>query len=459
MLPRASRAAHGGQHLRALCVVALAGSAGCYHRNPGPVPYDAAAAPARVEHVAPNAPEASIEVMVRAGSAHDPMGREGLAWLTADLLRHGGTRAMDPAAFDGALADLGAEIDVTVGPEVVRFRARGPAANGAAIEALLGAMLSAPRFDDAALSTAILRATDAIAARGNAEPPALASDAIRAWVFRGHPYGHLMEGRSGDLATIRAPEVRQFYADRYVRIATVGCVAAPSPAGDALGAALEALPPRLYRDVTPRIVEPVEGRRTLWVEHEGTEASIHLAQPLELHPGEGAGALVAVLALEEQLTDAVETKRALGSVQVALDPFEDEPVFATVQPMLQVAIDRVASANVATALQTVFDALATPPDQIADADAIRARLANARAVAVELDPCGFALANDLVGPSASHGLADPVDPDVVAATLRRVWRADGWKVLVVGEGGHEIAAAIDEGNPAPLVYATDDLFR
>ncbi len=341
------------------------GGLGCYHRNPGPAPYALAEGPPRIERIpASSADIARSEVAIRAGSAHDPVGREGLAWLTADLLRHGGTRAMDPDAFERALAELGAEIIVEVGPELVRFRAVGPAANGAAIEVLLGAMVSEPRFDEAAFPIAVQRATSALAAREAAEPADLGADAIRTWVFRGHPYGHLMEGRSGTLPTIRAPEVRQFYADRYVRPASVGCVVGAAPAGDSLGAALTALPPRLYRDVTPRIVEPVEGRSILWVESDRVDASIHLGRPLELQPSEGGEALVALRALEEALRTALENGPGLGTVRVALDPDATEPALASVQPMIDVAVETTPD-NVAAALRTVLDTLATPPERVA----------------------------------------------------------------------------------------------
>jgi len=98
MLPRGPREGHARRGFPAvflsLGVLALGG---CYHKNPGTVPYAAAEAPARVQRIdAPAADVVRVQVTVRAGSAHDPTGREGTAWLTAELLRHGGTRALDP---------------------------------------------------------------------------------------------------------------------------------------------------------------------------------------------------------------------------------------------------------------------------------------------------------------------------------------------------------------------------
>jgi hypothetical protein len=454
MLPRGQRATHARPCVRVLGIaIAALMAGGCYHRNPGPVPYAAAEGPARLQRLdAPSAGDiAWMEVGIRAGSAHDPLGREGIAWLTADLLRHGGTRAMDPGAFDRALADLGAEIDVEVGPEIVRFRARGPA-NRAAIEALLGAMVSEPRFDEGAFPDAVQRATSALAAHESAPASDLGSDAIRTWVFRGHPYGHLMEGRRGTLETIRAQEVRQFYADRYVRAASAGCVIGQAPAGDALGAALTALPPRLYRDVTPRIVEPVDGRRLLWVESESAEASIHLGRPLELLPGEADEALVALRVLENELAAKVDTKRGLGVVRVALDGSGSDPALTSVQPMVHVSID-TSPDNVPFVLRSVFDTLGEETVGASGADAVRTELMRAHASARESDPCGFALAATLVRTAAADDLDEPQDPAVLAATMRRAWSAEGWKVLVVAPDGQRIAETIREEKPTPPVYA------
>jgi hypothetical protein len=439
-------------------MLGIALAAGCYHKDPGPVPYAAAEGPARIARIpGALADTASIEVAIRAGSAHDPAGREGLAWLTAELVRHGGTRAMDPDAFDQALADLGAEITVEVGAELVRFRAVGPAANGAAIEALLGAMVSEPRFDDSAFPIAVERATSAVAAREAATTPALAAEAVRLWVFRGHPYGHLVEGRSGTLPTIRAAEVRHFYAERYVRAATVGCVVGDAPAGEPLGAALTTLPPRLYEDVTPRIVEPVDGLRVLWLEAHGSDASVQLGRPLELVSGEGGEAWVAMKALEESLRGSID-----GTVRVGLDPDLEG---GTVQPMIRVSVDTTPD-RVAAALKALFDTLAAPPEGLPDRERLHAEGVAERTAARASDACGAAFVSSLV--PGSVDLMDPIDETVLRTLMGRVWNADGWKVLVVTPGAAGIAQSLREGNPTPPVYAaasasdaisTDVLFR
>jgi hypothetical protein len=300
------------------------------------------------------------------------------------------------------------------------------------VEVLLTAMVSEPRFDGAALPALVQQATTAIAA--HASGPELGTDVLIAWVFRGHPYGHLVEGRSGSIGTLTASELQQFYADRYLRVATAACIAGPP---DTLE--LSGLPARLYKDVTPRIVEPVEANRFLFVDG-GADASIHLGRVVDFHPSDGAEVLVAAEVLKARIADALET-----DVEVAVGPG------ATVQPLLEVTVGHVA--DVPAALHAIDQVLAAKPADAPDGEAIRARLAAALAH-------GCTISRSLVGPDAADDLENPVDPASFSAMLASVWQPTGWKIVVVSPNVAQIAGSIGEGNAAAPVYAaTDDLFR
>lgn len=125
-------------------------------------------------------------MLVRAGSAFDPPGREGLAWAAAHAVATG----------------IGAE--VRVGPELVEFSRAGLA---------VGAATRGPPARDCAG-----RAEDVFATR----------------FWAGHPYGHPVWGRSSVLPTISDLEIAQFVDRWYVNpaIAIVGPadVTLPAPA-------------------------------------------------------------------------------------------------------------------------------------------------------------------------------------------------------------------------------------
>lgn len=160
----------------------------------------------------------TLVLLVRAGSAYDPPGREGLSFALA----HG-------------LA-VRAGVEAEVGSELVRFtipEGRAPALAAALVEAV---------------EEAVVRAGVESAAPGRS-CRAIARDAARAWGLAGHPYGHRPEGRASVLPTLSPGEAQGFRQLRYVRDAAVLLV---GPGADARPL-LDVLPPALSRSVTPAV--------------------------------------------------------------------------------------------------------------------------------------------------------------------------------------------------------------
>ena len=64
---------------------------------------------------------ANMLVVVRAGYAHDPIGKEGLSKITAEMLRQGG-KVQQRKKWLERQENIGIEeIDIDVGPELVQF--------------------------------------------------------------------------------------------------------------------------------------------------------------------------------------------------------------------------------------------------------------------------------------------------------------------------------------------------
>lgn len=134
-----------------------------------------------------------VVLALRAGSAFDPPGREGLAWVAAHAVA-------DP---------LG--VTVEVGPELVLFTI--PAEKVGAFAAAIGVAPGAEAVAGARVAAGV--ALDTLDCR------ALAERAWDAWMYTGHPYGHAPEGRRGVLETLTAVEVANFQEVRYTRSAAV----------------------------------------------------------------------------------------------------------------------------------------------------------------------------------------------------------------------------------------------
>lgn len=276
--------------------------AGCFWRpDPGVAPLALAEAPVVPLAQPWSEPEVQLRVVVRAGSAADPVGREGLAWLTANALVSGGTRTRGPAEVQAQLEGWGAELRAEVGPETVAFDLHVPPAHAVEAARLLGELLVSPGLDPVAVSHARARAQLALASLADAPPPALATQVLGVWLHESHPYGHLPLGRPEGLAVSAPLDVAQFHARRYVRSALAAGVAGPAgpelhQAQDALGAELSKAAPLLSAAPTPRLLPSREGRALLVVDHEGPAAGIALGQALDLRWDEPDGIALAAAA-------------------------------------------------------------------------------------------------------------------------------------------------------------------
>ncbi|MEN9786556.1 MAG: hypothetical protein RLZZ299_1820 [Pseudomonadota bacterium] len=187
---------------------------------------DTLVVPPRAE-VRADVPAGMVRVVVAAGSAWDPPGREGLAFAAAHVVAHG------LAGPDAGKAR------VEVSEDVVRLTF-----DAASLPDWMTAVGAVP--DAAALATA----RDAAQAWWDgASCEALAEAAWAHVAYRGHPYGHAPAGRRGVHATWTAAEVRGFLARNWVR----GAVRVAAASAEVDTTLLSALPGRLPRPAVPAV--------------------------------------------------------------------------------------------------------------------------------------------------------------------------------------------------------------
>lgn len=322
---------------RALRATALAGGllvVGCWSGRPGPVPVDVAAAPVRIVAQPVQGPVTWITVAVRAGSAHDPVGKEGLSALTARLLREGGAGERTPEAVDRLLYRLGTDIDVVVGKELVTYRVKVLTEDLPLVTSLVADMFTAPALDADTHGRLVEELTDELTKGILQDDEATGLEVFDTLLYSGHPYGHPVAGRAGVVGTLTVDDVRSFLATHYLRSTVVLGVAgsAVEPAGgwvsdspaaadlDGLHAALSTLPDTIYDPPTPKRVPAVEGRSLLVVEKSTESTGIHFGHPTELHRGhpDWPAVLLAFTALGEhrqshgRLYQALREERGLN---------------------------------------------------------------------------------------------------------------------------------------------------
>jgi len=159
----------------------------------------------------PQVPIVALMLLVRRGAASDPIGKEGLAAVTADMLDEG-TGERSAIDMHEALARLGAQFDTDIGSDAtvasitVLSRFTAPAL------ALLSDILVRPalREDDFA-RVRQLRLHRLTQIRDM--PGAVADRAFLRLLYGAHPYGHSPIGSEASLAAMTVDDVRRFHAE------------------------------------------------------------------------------------------------------------------------------------------------------------------------------------------------------------------------------------------------------
>jgi zinc protease len=253
--------------------------------DPGPIEADQIQAPVRlVEAPDPDSPNVYLAAMVRAGSALDSVGKEGLAHLTAQALVQAGAGDRNADAVREALYPIAADFDLVVSQEWVALRLACHHAQAALCVELFADVLTSPRFAEDDVSRLRDEAIYAVDKGLLSNDEALGEAGLNALVYEAHPYGHPTEGRSGSLELLDAEHSKAFHARHYVRhTTTVGIAGQFSPelVSD-LRSRLEVLPAAK----APELLLPKPlgdgGRRLMVMETANDVTGFHLAHPLEV---------------------------------------------------------------------------------------------------------------------------------------------------------------------------------
>jgi len=169
---------------------------------------------ARVYFVRADAiPMLDVSLDLDAGARRDPVGRAGLASMTAGMLARG-VRGMDEPAIADAFADLGAQRGGGAGADRAGVSLRtlsSPREREAAV-ALLARLVSEPVFPEALLARERERTIQALR-EARVRPDAIAQRAFWAAMYPQHPYGR--EPTPESVAAITRDDLVDFHRRHY----------------------------------------------------------------------------------------------------------------------------------------------------------------------------------------------------------------------------------------------------
>lgn len=167
-------------------------------------------------------PIVSLNVIVKAGATADPAGKEGVAAVTAALLRRGtATRSADQFAEDmdfiGGSFGAGATVDATVinAEFMKKDLARG-------LDLVADALMR-PAFAAEEVTKHVTQRVDGIKS-AKERAAGVIGTYFNAYLFGAHPYGRPAGGTETSLASITRDDVARFYGAHYAPGATLMAV-------------------------------------------------------------------------------------------------------------------------------------------------------------------------------------------------------------------------------------------
>lgn len=242
-------------------------------------------------------PLVEVRMMVKAGSAHDPAGKEGLAALTAQALLQASYGDPDDPVTKEELARLtrpwggGADPGAFVEKETTTFIFTVPKdVLDEYIEKVMHPLFTEPLFDEGEierLKNEVVTNLSGSLRYENIEMAGL--EATDNYVFAGTPHGHTVAGSVQGVKSITRDDVRSFYATYYrpsniilgISSSDESVVSSLEGALDGMGVVSGGVPQLQLVDLEPP--ETVEGRElTIVAMPDAGATAIHLAFPIEI---------------------------------------------------------------------------------------------------------------------------------------------------------------------------------
>lgn len=231
----------------------------------------------------------SFSVWFQVGSMDDPKGKEGLAWVTGELLAEGGTTANSYKDIVAKLYPMAASYSVRVDREMTVLTGRGHRDHIEPFFELFSDAYLKPAFSKADFERIRSDAVSLLEKRLRyAWDEELGKAALQDFIFKGTSYQHPVAGTVEGLNSLTVDDVSRFYREHYTRERAVFGLGGGYT--DALVKRMNATRAQLPADMgAPRGArpkpEPIRGRQVLLVSKPGADASISFGFPSRVSRG------------------------------------------------------------------------------------------------------------------------------------------------------------------------------
>ena len=237
----------------------------------------------------PSEPTIAIAVSFAVGSQDDPPGKEGLAFVTSQMLVDAGTEKRSLEEILEALYPLAADYGARTDRERTTLSGLTHRETAATFLELFGDAYLRPAFPQEDFERIV---DDAINEIENtlryASDEELAKASLYAEIFRGTRYAHPPIGTVAGLRSLTLEDVRAFYRRHYTRSSALPAIGGgfDDAAAAMLADSVRALPAGSPPAPPPIEPPPIRGRSVLIVDKPGADASLSFGFPLAPVRGE-----------------------------------------------------------------------------------------------------------------------------------------------------------------------------
>ncbi|MEJ2744093.1 MAG: pitrilysin family protein [bacterium] len=221
----------------------------------------------------------SLYAVARAGSAYDPPGKEGLAALTASVMRTGGTKRLSPEEVDNQLEFMAANVGTAANRDAGSISLSCLSKDIRKSMDILCDILLNPAFNQARLDLRKAQVREAIRRRDD-EPGGIVSREFNSLIYGSYPYGHQVIGEPGSIDKIVREDLIAFHGDYFKPSGLIIGVAGDFDRdtivrmlNDALGSTRASLPPHL----PPAPIRPE--RTVAYIEKDTEQAHLMVGHP------------------------------------------------------------------------------------------------------------------------------------------------------------------------------------
>jgi zinc protease len=234
-------------------------------------------------------PFIAFNIWIHCGSQNDPVGKEGLASLTAAFLTDSGTRNNSYEEIRNKLYPMAADYNASVDKEMTNFTGRIYKDNLEAYYSIFKDAVLAPAFDPGDFQRVKTQTMNYLRqTRRFSNDEELSKELLYHEIYLDTPYAHPAEGYVTTVGSITLEDVKSFYRKYYTRDNITVAVGGGFPAGfkRRVRDDFDALPSGEISPVPKPEPAAIDGIHVLLVEKDTNSSPVSFGYPFQLHRGD-----------------------------------------------------------------------------------------------------------------------------------------------------------------------------